>query len=566
MSLKLQTNPDAERLEVLLRGIPTDELLGLLGMRRLEVLHKLVSAGSRSSIPPAAIPKYAVALEGLRLLDEPAILSSLLLRLDKRHLRKLAREHLETPFERDADNALALASKPLRARSQLSADILGALGISDEPLLEQERRPAVESVEPYDPLPPLLDYQLEVRHQCLEKLKSGSSELLIQMPTGSGKTRTAMEIVVDLVEEQALFKAGRSVVWLAHTEELCEQAIDAFSAVWAQRATARGKVARLWGPYSPGQSDLAGGLVVAGTSRIHSLRKSAPAAFKLLRERCALVVLDEAHRALAPTVVAQINDLRSIATGSLIGLSATPVRGAEAQEENRKLAALFGRNLVTPSLGTDPIGELRRRGILSEVHRVELSYPTAHDDGSEAAGPASTDADSDLPDAILVNLANNVGRNLAIVSAISQHTSKGEPAIVFCCSVDHAHLLAAALRLKGVRSAAVDFRMPRSSRRKTIQEFSLGRVDVLLNFGVLSTGFDAPNVKVVVIARPTRSVVLYSQMLGRGLRGPKMGGTRTCTLIDVRDHLGRFGDLSDLYSQFRPYWTADDGKRGRHEA
>ena len=92
------------------------------------------------------------------------------------------------------------------------------------------------------------------------------------------------------------------------------------------------------------------------------------------------------------------------------------------------------------------------------------------------------------------------------------------------------------------------------SRPRSLR-YAVGEIDVLLNFGVLSTGFDAPNVRTVVIARPTTSVILYSQMLGRGLQGPKMGGTAQCTLVDVRDHFGRFGDLSSLYLRFQPYWT-----------
>ena len=116
-------------------------------------------------------------------------------------------------------------------------------------------------------------------------------------------------------------------------------------------------------------------------------------------------------------------------------------------------------------------------------------------------------------------------------------------------------LLAAALRLRGIRAEGIDCSMARGPRRRAIVRFSEGRCDVLLNYGVLSTGFDAPKVSTVIIARPTKSAVLYSQMVGRGLRGPAMGGTETCTIIDVPDHLDRYGDLSRLHNEFAPYWT-----------
>ncbi len=449
---------------------------------------------------------------------------------------------------------MALASKPLRGGSSLSRELLSALGLSDALLQDVDRKAAVEIVEPYEPLPALLDYQAEVRSRCLDLLESGICELLIQMPTGSGKTRTAMELVVDLAERKSLFAMGNSVVWLAHTEELCEQAIDAFSSVWAARGTERVRIARLWGAYSPPQADLGGALVVAGTSRVHALRSNSAKTFAALSSRSAIIVVDEAHRALAPTVQAQLAALRGGQSGLLIGLSATPARSNDWSEENVALAELFGRNLVTPPLGDNPIEELRRRGILAALERVELNYTNSESAVNEV-GTQTCGEDDDLPESVLASLAVNTARNVAIINELEVRVTQNEPAIVFCCSVSHADLLAAALRLRGLRAAAVDCRMRRGTRRLVIQQFSRGELDVLLNYGVLSTGFDAPNVRTVVIARPTKSMILYSQMLGRGLRGPKMGGTTACTLVDVRDHLGRFGDLGDLYLRFAPYWT-----------
>lgn len=545
---------DVERLEALIGAIPAEELATLVGRRRFYALHKLVSREPLDDVSEAVIAQYAVALDGRGLLAEPAILAALLCRLDPQELREIAKRHLEQPFNREADNAIALASKPLRMGSSRSRDILGALGLSDAVLEDVERKAAVEMIEPYAPLPPLFDYQSEVRTHCMELLKLGIDEFLIQMPTGSGKTRTAMELVVDIAEAQSLFVRGKSVVWLAHTEELCEQAIDAFSSVWAMRGMERVRVARLWGGYSPSQADLSGALIVAGTSKVHGLRRSDGGAMDNLAAKCAVVIVDEAHRALAPTVRAQIATLRSKENTVLIGLSATPARSTGPSPENAALAKLFGRNLVTPSLGDDPIGELRKRGILAELERVEIRYAGSISDLESLVVPPAG-SDDDLPESVLERIAGNVERNLAIITELESRVSSLEPAIVFCCSVLHSELLSAALRLRGVRAATVDCRMGRTTRRLVIQKFARGELDVLLNFGVLSTGFDAPNVRTVVIARPTKSMILYSQMLGRGLRGPRMGGTALCTLIDVRDHLGRFGDLSDLYLRFSPYWA-----------
>jgi len=92
-----------------------------------------------------------------------------------------------------------------------------------------------------------------------------------------------------------------------------------------------------------------------------------------------------------------------------------------------------------------------------------------------------------------------------------------------------------------------------STRRFLIEEFRAGRVSVLCNYGVLTTGFDAPRVRAVVVARPTTSPVLYEQMIGRGLRGPRFGGTDECLVIDVLDNI-RFGGHV-AYMRYDEYWT-----------
>ena len=93
------------------------------------------------------------------------------------------------------------------------------------------------------------------------------------------------------------------------------------------------------------------------------------------------------------------------------------------------------------------------------------------------------------------------------------------------------------LRSDGLSAACVTGTTRPAVRRRIIEEFRAGRISVLCNHGVLTTGFDAPRVKSLVIARPTTSPVLYEQMVGRGMRGTKFGGTATCEIHDVVDNL-----------------------------
>ena len=78
---------------------------------------------------------------------------------------------------------------------------------------------------------------------------------------------------------------------------------------------------------------------------------------------------------------------------------------------------------------------------------------------------------------------------------------------------------------------------------------------ILVNFGVLTTGFDAPSASAVVIARPTQSLVLFSQMVGRAIRGPRAGGTETCEIVTVVDpSLPGFGDVAAAFLNWEDVW------------
>lgn len=130
------------------------------------------------------------------------------------------------------------------------------------------------------------------------------------------------------------------------------------------------------------------------------------------------------------------------------------------------------------------------------------------------------------------------------------------PTIVFACSVKHCQLLSAMLTIEGIPNSLVTGNMNPIDRAKAIEKFKdkENKTNILINYEVLTTGFDSTNIKCVFIARPTQSIVLYSQMIGRGLRGPQMGGNETCLLIDVKDNLSQY-DENMAFSHFDSYWS-----------
>lgn len=111
------------------------------------------------------------------------------------------------------------------------------------------------------------------------------------------------------------------------------------------------------------------------------------------------------------------------------------------------------------------------------------------------------------------------------------------------------------LRERGIRAAVVSARTRGVTRRNLIEQFRQNKLSVLCNCEVLTTGFDAPRVTHVVMARPTVSQVLYEQMVGRGLRGPMFGGTKTCFILDCEDSFR--GEVRPQlgYTRFRKVWA-----------
>ncbi len=160
----------------------------------------------------------------------------------------------------------------------------------------------------------------------------------------------------------------------------------------------------------------------------------------------------------------------------------------------------------------------------------------------------------DLPTGFLKHLANDSARNLAILDRLLK-IPPGTPTLVYSCTVDHAYFLATILTRMGRRAGAISSETSLTIRRGLIQEFKDGKIDFLCNFGVLTTGFDAPKTECIAMCRPTTSVVLYEQIIGRGLRGKKFGGTEECHIIDFADNFRRLG-LPLAYTRFLDFWSA----------
>jgi len=254
-----------------------------------------------------------------------------------------------------------------------------------------------------------------------------------------------------------------------------------------------------------------------------------------------VIVVDEAHRALAPSYGAVLNALgidfrRQQNTTCLVGLTATPRRTGPG--ETKRLHKRFSnRILSTPHLGADPLQTLRAQGILATVDYETLDYNAKRIDLYE--NPVHRrfyDNFEDIHASVLERLGQEHLRNRRILDRIFQ-LKRDWPVLLFACSVQHAQAMASLIQHEGRSAACVLGSTRPAMRRALIERFRQGDLSVLCNYGVLTTGFDAPAVRCVVVARPTTSPILYEQMVGRGMRGPEFGGTERCLVIDVDDNI-----------------------------
>lgn len=450
-----------------------------------------------------------------------------------------------------ADKVTSLAKKNWTDRRFVEA-VSNVLGFPKDWLPSDSKvPPQVQVLEPAKkPYRPLKEYQSSVYHDAIGRLDVERARFIIQMPTGSGKTRTATEIITSFLNSSV---PGTLVFWLVHAEELCDQAYGAFEEIWPHVARCQLRLVRCWGPEAalppPGEQSA---FVVGSFQSLYTSLTTQAEAFEKLRSATGLIVIDEAHKVLAPTYRAVTEALIGQLT-RVIGLTATPGRGADDEEQNRALAEFFFNQIVTIRAGeASVIDYLKARKVLSETSYVPLLTEQSYK--LSVPERAYLEKFFDLPPGVLRRIGNDDVRNVEIVKRLTSETAAGRQVIFFACSVDHSKFICAVLNFLGVKAAHIDGSTPRARRSALVEDFKSSRIQVMCNYGILSTGFDAPKIDVVFISRPTGSIVLYSQMIGRGLRGPAIGGTERCTIIDVKDNIDDFSNEYAVFEHFADYY------------
>jgi len=396
----------------------------------------------------------------------------------------------------------------------------------------------------------LFPYQREIEIKAKEVLYSDRPKVIIHMPTGSGKTRTAMNIISDHLRANK----NNLVIWLAYSKELCEQAVEEFKKAWKNLGNTDLSVVRFWGTHDfPNEIDR--GVVVCSILKLYNASKYGNV--KIIRElsgKVSLVVFDEAHQSIADTYKHIINMLLSPTTNkgkSLLGLTATPGRSYNDMEQDKRLANFYGAQKVTfdPPNGNF-ISFLIEQGFLAKVTFKELTYESNIDISEQEY--KSLKEQLEIPNNILSKLEKEELRNLAIINVAIKivKQKKHKRLLIFATTVNHSRIIADILSYKGLEAYSVTSQTERGQRENIIQKYKGDSEDsiILCNYGVLTTGFDAPRTSAAIIARPTKSLIMYCQMIGRAIRGERIGGNKESEIWTVIDrNLPGFRDFSEAF-------------------
>ena len=362
-------------------------------------------------------------------------------------------------------------------------------------MLQQDWRKIVE----------LRPYQLQLVDDIRNAFRQ-CRRVIAVASTGAGKT-----VVFAYIAASAA-KKGRRIVIVAHREEIVFQISNALDRLGVRN-----------GMIKPGRTmtddKVQVGMIQTLARRIDRIQEPD------------LIVIDECHHSPAGQWKI-VTDRWSRALH--LGVTATPTR-----TDGRGLGECFDLMVHAP-----PMRDLIDNGFLADYdyfappQQVDLS-------GVKTRGG----------DFAIDQLAEAMDRAVVIGDA-AEHAKRhlnGEPAVVFCVTVAHAEHVAEQFRAAGFRAAAVDGSMEKTERRDRIAAIGDGRLNILTSCSLISEGTDLPGVKGVILLRPTKSVSLYLQMVGRALR-PKPDGSRA-VILDHVNNVHRHG-LPDAPRE----WTLDTAK------
>jgi len=333
----------------------------------------------------------------------------------------------------------------------------------------------------------LYEYQEKMVENTIKSLKKHKKSLVV-MPTGAGKTFVFCEIIKRLKLKTLI---------IAHTKELIDQA---------------NKSAYLF-------------KIPEDLLQIDSIQKISHHSNEInLNKNYELIIIDECHRACAPSYLKLLNKFPN---AFILGVTATPYR-----TDGKVITSIFGY----PDQLLSMI-DLIKNGFLCDFKGYRVKTNTS------LKNIPKSSTTKDFSSKALSSVINVKSRNEIIFNSWEK-LAKNNKTLGFGANVEHCVELARTFTERGIFSKSIHGKLPKGERDVIINDFKIGIIKVLWNCQILTEGFDDPTIKCILMARPTLSKRLYIQMIGRGSRISP--GKEFCQVIEFTDNNYDVCDLRDL--------------------
>lgn len=353
----------------------------------------------------------------------------------------------------------------------------------------------------------LRDYQREAK-AAIYKMWIQKRSIMLQMPTGTGKTRLFASISRDLFDWGAEHKKAVKILLLAHRIELIDQIDDHIGQKY----------------------NMAHALIVSKSieQKKYSIQiGSVPTLIRRLSrwtdKDFDVIIIDEAHHVKADSYK---RILKEFPRAKVLGVTATPYRmnGASFHPE-------FDDLIVSK-----PVLNFIKAHWLSEYEYYSIR-PNSRVQ-KEIDSITRFALDGDYLDAAMIDVMDKSEIRAGIVNSYERY-ARGKKGIVYTINREHNQHVCSRFVEHGYKAVAIDSETPPEERKKLVDDFKRGRIDIICNVNIFSEGFDCPDLEFVQLARPTKSLAMYLQQVGRGLRPAE--GKDKLVILDNVGLYNRFG-------------------------
>ena len=372
----------------------------------------------------------------------------------------------------------------------------------------------------------LRDYQQRAIDQLLEWFSDGNEgNPCLVLPTGSGKSHIVAALCKDAIQKWPETR----VIMLTHVKELISQNAEKMRQHWPNAPM---------GIYSAGLGlkQLGEPITFAGIQSIRDRAEEVGFIDLCIIDECHLV--NHKNEGGYRTFLAGLKEINP--NLRIIGLTATPYR--------------LGHGLITDApalfhdlLQTVSIEELIGKGHLS-ILRSKVTKHTLDTAGVHKRGGEFIESELQAK----INTSDN---NYRVVDEVIQMAEGRKSWLFFCTGVAHAEDVAKVLSERGITSAFITGETDKGRRRRVLDDFKAGKITALTNANVLTTGFDAPNIDLIAMLRPTMSPSLYVQMAGRGMR--VKDHTDHCLVLDFAGVVQTHGPITNVQPPSRKEGEGD---------